>query len=59
MASALPCTAARAGKVISVILGVNLTITGVVATSLTQEVMVSNTLGSCPTAEPIPLSHIP
>ena len=51
--------AARAGRVTSVTFGVNFTITGSCVASITQPTIVSITSGFWPTAEPIPLSHIP
>ena len=51
--------AARAAAVTSVMLGVSLTITGMVATSMTQLVIFSATAGCWPTAEPMPRSHMP
>ena len=40
-------------------LGVSLTITGIVAASIAQPTIVSATSGFCPTAEPMPRSHMP
>ena len=59
IASPPPSLAATAGRVMSEMFGVSFTMTGVFATSFTQLTIVFNTLGSCPTADPIPLSHIP
>ena len=59
IASAPALRAARAAKTTLVMLGVSLTITGIVAASITQPTIVSATSGFCPTAEPIPRSHIP
>ena len=58
-ASAPPFKAALAGYLISVIFGVNLTITGIRVCDLHQRVTISIYSGTCPTAEPIPLSDIP
>src|ERR1035437_6846273 len=51
--------AARATAVTSVMLGVSLTMTGMVAASMTQPVIFSATAGCWPTAEPMPRSHMP
>ena len=59
MALAPAFFAARADLVTSVTFGVNFTITGICAASITQLTIVSMTSGFCPTAEPIPRSHIP
>src|SRR5699024_10639540 len=59
IASAPQSAAASAVVVISVIFGVNFTITGVFAASLTQYVCFSTNSGTWPEAEPIPLSAIP
>ncbi len=45
-------TAARAGITISVMLGVSLTITGILAASITQRVICSQYSGTWPTARP-------
>ena len=39
--------------------GVSFTITGIVAASMTQLTIFSVTGGCCPTAEPMPRSHMP
>ena len=59
MASAPARLAARAGWVMSVMLGVSFTMTGISATSMTQPTMASITSGFWPTAEPMPRSHMP
>ncbi len=51
--------AASAGSVMSPTLGVSLMITGTLAWSMTQPVISRSTLGSAPTAEPMPRSHMP
>ena len=43
----------------SPMLGVSFTSTGLVANSLAQPVIISSTFGSWPTAEPMPRSHMP
>ncbi|MMZ64283.1 hypothetical protein D1872_265960 [compost metagenome] len=58
-ASAPPNTAWRATTVMSVILGVSFTMTGVCATSFTQYVCISTRSGCCPEAAPIPRSAMP
>ena len=50
---------ASPGSVMSPMLGVSLTMTGVRANSTAQRAISSRTLGSLPTADPIPRSHMP
>ncbi len=57
--SAPPSRAARAASTMSPVFGVNLTRTGVRATSLTQRVISVMSFGSWPIVEPMPRSHIP
>ncbi len=52
-------TTASPGSVMSPMLGVSLTMTGVFANATAQRAISSSTLGSLPTAEPMPRSHIP
>ena len=52
-------TTASPGSVMSPMLGVSLMMTGVLAVSTAQRAISSRTLGSLPTAEPIPRSHMP
>ena len=54
-----PITAAMPGSRISVTLGESLTKTGTFENSFAQEVISCRTLGSSPTALPIPRSHMP
>ena len=57
--SAPPSTAAKPGSVMSPVLGVSFTRTGVLANSFVQLVISCRSLGSCPTDEPMPRSHMP
>ncbi len=52
-------TAATPGTVMSPMLGVSLTRTGRCANSTAQPATTLSTSGSCPTAEPMPRSHMP
>ena len=58
-----PCapasTAATPGSRMSPMLGVSLTSTGIVEYSTAQPAISLSTLGSWPTAEPMPRSHMP
>ena len=58
-ASAPPRSAAKAIRVMSVTLGVSLTMTGVLAASFTHDVIISVYSGTWPTAEPMPRSLMP
>ena len=58
-ASAPPFFAARAGRRMSVMLGVSLTITGIRVCALHQRATISMYSGTCPTAEPMPRSDMP
>ena len=58
-ASIHAATAARAGLTMFVMLGVSFTITGILATSMTQRVICSQYSGTCPTAAPMPRSLMP
>ncbi len=58
-ASAPPSFAARAGRRMSVMFGVSLTITGIRVCCLHQRATISMYSGTCPTAEPMPRSLIP
>ena len=57
--SAPPRAAAAPGSVMSPMFGVSFTSTGVLANCLAQLVISWSSLGSCPTDDPIPRSHIP
>ncbi len=52
-------TAARAGSTMFVIFGVSFTITGTLATLITQPVICSQYSGTWPTALPMPRSLMP
>ena len=58
-ASAPPAFAARAGKRMSVMLGVSFTITGIRVVCLHQRATISMYSGTWPTAEPMPRSDMP
>jgi hypothetical protein len=52
-------TTASPGSVMSPMLGVSFTMTGVFANPTAQRAISSRTLGSLPTADPMPRSHMP